>query len=177
MTREAFYAWREQQPRGRFERIDGEVFAMAPKRLGHIRMKVAVAIALSDAIAKAGLPCEAFGDDATVPAGEDDFEPDALVTCGERLPSESTIVASPVVVVEWISPGTNSIDTGAKLAAYFAVPSGVHDLIVHPAERLVVHHRRETGPKIETQVVRAGSVVLESPGIVLDVDALYGGVL
>ena len=35
MTREAFLAWVEQQPSGRFEGIDGIVVAMAPERALH----------------------------------------------------------------------------------------------------------------------------------------------
>ncbi len=33
ITREEFLAWVEQQPSGRFERIDGIVVAMAPERV------------------------------------------------------------------------------------------------------------------------------------------------
>ena len=32
MTREEFLVWAEQQPAGRYERIDGMVVAMAPER-------------------------------------------------------------------------------------------------------------------------------------------------
>jgi Uma2 family endonuclease len=39
MTREAFQAWADQQPSGRFERIDGIVVAMAPERASHNRRK------------------------------------------------------------------------------------------------------------------------------------------
>ena len=35
MTREEFQSWVEQQPAGRFERIDGIVVAMAPERASH----------------------------------------------------------------------------------------------------------------------------------------------
>jgi Uma2 family endonuclease len=39
MTRQEFLAWVEQQPSGRFERIDGVVVAMAPEQAAHNRRK------------------------------------------------------------------------------------------------------------------------------------------
>ena len=39
MTRDEFLVWAEQQPSGRFERIDGIVVAMAPERASHNRCK------------------------------------------------------------------------------------------------------------------------------------------
>ena len=63
MTREEFLAWVEQQPCGRFERIDGIVVAMAPERASHNRRKRAAQNALRRAAAEAGLAsCEVFGD-------------------------------------------------------------------------------------------------------------------
>ena len=39
MSREDYRRWAEAQPRGRFERIDGVVVAMAPERAGHVDTK------------------------------------------------------------------------------------------------------------------------------------------
>ena len=176
MSREAYYVWCEQQPRGRFERIDGEVVAMAPERVGHMRMKAASWRALSDAILHAGLSCEALPDGATVPTGDSDYEPDALVICGERLPHDRTTAVTPVIVVEVLSPGTRSVDTGAKLAGYFAVATIQHYLIVHPTQRQIVHHRRGDAGRIDTAIVTSGCLTLDPPGLELDVGALYDAV-
>ena len=46
MSREKFLAWVDQQPSGRFERIDGIVVAMAPERAAHILRKGAARDAL-----------------------------------------------------------------------------------------------------------------------------------
>ena len=50
MTRDEFLAWVEQQPSGRFERIDGIVVAMAPERASHNRCKGAAHDALRRAV-------------------------------------------------------------------------------------------------------------------------------
>lgn len=61
-TREAFRAWCETRPRGRFERVAGRIVAMAPERGAHLRVKAAVFRALERAIAAAGVPCQALPD-------------------------------------------------------------------------------------------------------------------
>ena len=55
MTREEFLAWVEQQPSGRFERIDGIVVAMAPERASHNLRKGAARDALRRSVRDAGL--------------------------------------------------------------------------------------------------------------------------
>ena len=71
MGREEYRHWAMAQARGRFERVDGEVVAMAPERIAHVRTKYHAWQALDRAIRAAGVPCEAIGDWATVEVGED----------------------------------------------------------------------------------------------------------
>ena len=139
LSREEFYAWAAQQPRGRFERIGGRVVSMAPERAGHVRAKTAVWVALRDAIATRGVGCEAFGDGMTVSVDADtDYEPDALVDCGERMAEGALAAPNPVVVVEVVSPSSRAVDTGAKLTAYFRVPSIQHYLVLVTDRRLLL---------------------------------------
>ena len=172
-TREEFAAWREMQPLGRFERIDGRIVAMAPERGSHLRMKAAIWLALREASKSAGVPCQALPDGATVQAGDNDFEPDAIVNCGEAMADDATVAPNPVVVVEVLSPSTASIDTGGKLAGYFAVPSIVHYLIVHPVKRVIIHHRRNEKSGIDTRIIVSGDIKLDPPGITLAVQKIY----
>lgn len=176
MGREEYRHWAMSQPRGRFERIDGEVVAMAPERIAHVRTKYSVWQALDRAIRASGVPCEAIGDGATVEVGEDiDYEPDAIVNCGERLAGDVTVASSPAVIVEVLSPSTASIDTGAKLADYFRLPTLHHYLIVRADRREVTHHRRADpgAATIETRVLTEGPIVLDPPGITVDLAEFY----
>lgn len=175
MSREEFRRWAEAQPRGRFERVAGEVVAMAPERVAHNRVKQRAWRALDAAVRAAGLPCEALGDGITVEIGEDyDYEPDAVVNCGEPLPDDAVTAPNPVVVVEVLSPSTRSVDTGAKLADYFRVPSVRHYLILRTRDRRVIHHRRSgDGESIETRVVADGVIRLNPPGIEVAIADFY----
>lgn len=174
-SREAFRRWCEAQTKGRYERVDGRIVAMAPERGAHLRIKGAMYKALDRAVTVAGVACQALPDGATVETGDSDYEPDALVNCGEPMADDAVAAPNPVIVVEVLSPGTASTDTGAKLADYFLVPSVAHYLIVHPTRRMVTHHRR-THDGIETRIIVNGPIAMEPPGIVITMEEIYGAV-
>lgn len=175
MTREEYYRWAEAQPRGRFELVDGEVIAMAPERVAHIRAKARAWQALSRAIESAGLPCEALADGATVEIGGDTaYEPDALVHCGKRLDDDAFGPQEPVIVVEVTSPSNSRVDLTTKFTDYFRAPSVRHYLIVHLARRVVIHHRRLEDGRIESAILASGPIPLDPPGLTVTVEALFG---
>lgn len=174
LSRDEYRRWAEAQPRGRYERIEGGVVAMAPERVAHVEVKAAVWLALRQAVAAASVPCRALPDGATVEIGDGtDYEPDALVYCGERAAGDAVAVPNPVIVVEVLSPGTASTDTGAKLADYFRVPSIQHYLIVRADRPAVIHHRRGEAGRIETTLLSEGRIVLDPPGIAVNVADFY----
>jgi Uma2 family endonuclease len=173
MSRREFLEWAEAQPRGRFERVEGEVIALAPERWAHARLKARIWRALDREITQSGLSCEAAPDGMTVEIDDGtDYEPDALVNCGPPIPDDAFAAPNPVVIVEVLSPGTASVDTGAKLADYFRLASVQHYLLVRPTRREVVHHRR-VADGILTQIVHEGVILLDPPGIRLTLDEIY----
>ena len=174
LTRDEYRRWAEAQPSGRAERIDGEVVAMSPERIAHAEIKAAAWLALRQAIKASGVMCQALPDGVTVEVDEaTDFEPDAIVNCGERPDGNAVAAPNPVVVVEVTSPGTRSVDTGYKLTGYFRVPSIRHYLIVLTDRRMVVHHARREDGGIETRMVVSGRIEMEPPGIAISVEELF----
>jgi Uma2 family endonuclease len=174
MSREEFYQWAERQPRGRYELLAGRVVAMAPERGAHLRGKLAVAVALRDAIRQAGLHCQALPDGATIQVGDDTaYEPDATVNCGQPMGENDIVAPNPVIVVEVISPSTSSVDTGVKLADYFRVPSIAHYLILRMDRKLVIHHRRRPEGGVDTQILHGGGLALDPPGIAVQVESFF----
>jgi Uma2 family endonuclease len=175
MTREEFLAWVNRQPIGRFECIDGIVVAMAPERASHNLRKGSARDALRRAIEEAGLvSCQIFGDGMTVQVENSDFEPDAVLRCGPRLPGDATKVDDPLMLVEVLSPDSGTRDRGAtKLRAYFKLPSVQHYLIVWPDEQRVVRHSRAPNGEIATQIFMSGETALDPPGVTLTVEEFY----
>lgn len=174
MGRDEFRQWAMEKGI-RAERVAGEVVLMAPERVRHNRVKLNVVLARREAIRAARLTCEAFTDGVTIEIGEDtDYEPDAVVSCGNRLDDEAIAVPDPVIIVEVESPSTRSVDAGGKLADYFRLASVQHYLIVRTRRRQVIHHRRD-GELIETRIVSDGTLELDPPRIAVPVEAFYSG--
>ena len=172
LTREEFHRWAEGQT-GRYERIAGEPVAMSPERVQHIRIKSRIWAALDRAVREAGLDCEAVADGLTIEVDADtDYEPDAVVNCGPRLPPDATAATNPVVVVEVLSPSTQSVDSSEKLADYFRVPSIQHYLIVRARRQEIIHHWR-AGDEIVSRAVNVGAIRLDPPGIVFNMAEVY----
>ena len=172
LGRDEFRRWAETQ-KARYERVCGEPVAMSPERARHIRLKTRLWAALDRAIREADLDCEALGDGITVEVDADtDYEPDAVVNCGPRLGPEEVAATNPVIVAEVLSPNTQSVDTGDKLADYFRVPSIQHYLIVRARRHEIIHHWR-SGDEIVSRVVNLGSIRLDPPGISIAVNDVY----
>jgi Uma2 family endonuclease len=162
MTRSEYRVWAERQPTGRFERIDGVVVAMAPERVEHNDRKMLTWLALRRAVRAAGVPCHVVGDGMTVEVGDSDYEPDAILYCGERLIAGSTTVPHPSVVVEVLSPSTSATDRAWKLREYFRLNSVRHYLIVWANRQQIAHHQRDDLGAIVTTVLTDGEIRLVS---------------
>jgi Uma2 family endonuclease len=172
LGREEFRQWAQGQKR-RYERVAGAPVAMSPERIEHVRIKNRVWAALDRSIRAANLPCEALGDGVTVEIDADtDYEPDAVVNCGPLAPGDAVAAANPVIVVEVLSPSTESIDLADKLADYFRVATIQHYLIIRARRREVIHHSR-AGSDIVSRVINVGSISLDPPGISIDLADLY----
>src|SRR5213596_3594645 len=102
-----FLAWAEAQPRGRYELVDGEIVAMAPERVRHNLVKLAVARALQDAVRAAGLPRTVFTDGVAIVINDETTrEPDASVQCGVEPNLDAVIIEAPLIVAEVSSPSS-----------------------------------------------------------------------
>jgi Uma2 family endonuclease len=173
MTVDEYLAWAQGRP-GRYELLDGVVHAMTPERAAHAEVKLAIHMALVAAIRSRRLPCHVLPDGMTVRVDESTaYEPDALVYCGPKLPPSALEVASPIIVVEVLSPSSQRIDAASKLAGYFRLPSVAQYLIVDPDKPLLVHHSRGAHGSILTRIVRDGALTLDPPGLELSLADIY----
>lgn len=164
LTVDEYLAWAEGRP-GRYQLHDGTVYAMAPERAVHAKVKFAVQSALQAGARRRGLDWHVLPHGMTVRIDRHTaHEPDALVYCGREVPGSALEIPNPVIVVEVLSPSTRHIDASVKLAGYFSRPS-VADYLVHPDERYVIHHARGEGETIATRIVREGTLDLDPPGI------------
>jgi Uma2 family endonuclease len=175
MTADEFITWAAQRlERGRYELLAGEVVAMSPERSGHALVKAKVWRALDDAVRAAGLGCTAYPDGMAVEIDDRTvYEPDAVVRCGSPLDDDAIKITDPLIVVEVLSPSSQTRDAGAKLADYSRLPSLSHYLLVDTKTRTVVQHRIDDKGGIRTLILREGLVDLDPPGIRVDIAKIF----
>ena len=175
MTVDEFLAWAERQERGRYELFDGRVVMQQAQNWGHAELSWHVANAFSVAVARAGVPFYAAPMGMTVRISKNTaFEPDALVAPLPKPASTDLEIPNPVIVVEVPSRSTAKRDRTDKLAGYFKVASIQHYLLLDPAKREVIWHRRAAASADEPPLrLRDGSLRLDPPGIDLALAEMF----
>jgi Uma2 family endonuclease len=101
------------------------------------------------------------------------YIPDVVVYCGEQLAGDQLLVPMPIIVAEILSPSTGDVDTGGKLEGYFRLASVRHYLIVKSDRRSIIHHQRGDDGAVTTRIITQGAVVLDPPGLTLELGRLY----
>ncbi|SRR5258708_4393699 len=147
MNWEDYLALEQRYPAARYEYLNGVARLMAGGRAAHDRISFNVRVAI-DLHFLSG-PCSTFGENMKVLVGtepngaEDRLMPDCTVSCDvdDRRPG-NTLVRSPRIVVEVLSPGTEADDRGVKLQAYQACPSIQEIVLVSQFAQHVEIYRR-----------------------------------
>jgi len=175
MTVDAFLAWSARQEKGRYELFKGRVIMQQPESWGHVHRKGRIFVALTRAIERAKVAYFVATDGATVRIDSTTaFEPDALVAL-LPYPDEASIeIPNPTIIVEVLSPSTAKRDLADKLTGYFSLPTVQHYLVIDPAEREIIWHRRAAGTALEPPLtLREGSFKLDPPGIEIAVADVF----
>ena len=175
----------ERSAEGKSEYFDGEVFAMAGGTERHSLVATNVTAELRGALRKAGKDCRTYNSDLRVQIPQTQLRtyPDASVICGpaefDAEDEEKTTVSNPTVLVEVLSPSTESYDRGKKFQHYQTLASLQEYVIVSQAEpKVETFLRQANGTWRYTCVTGLGvSIALESLGIEVLMDEIYAGVV
>jgi Uma2 family endonuclease len=168
LTADEFIAW-AVTVEGRYELVDGEIIEMPSEGIRQNVVKGELYLMLREAVAQAILPCAVLIDGVSVRIGPRQVRgPDAIVTAGPIANYDSAFAADPLILVEVMSPSSVERDTVDKLADYFTLPTVQHYLIVKPLDGEIIHHQHK-GDTITTLILRDGTLLLDPPGIELDV--------
>lgn len=171
----------EEASNVKHEYLGGDIQAMAGGTPEHAALQVAVSSLLHDRLR--GGACRVFSSDLRVRVLATGLAtyPDVTVVCGEleRDPDSSITVVNPTLVVEVLSDGTEEYDRGEKREHYEKIPSLREYLLVSQRERrLELLRRRSDGSWEHRQASGPGeSLRLDSVACLLDLDAVYRGVL
>src|ERR1700682_598017 len=156
-----FLAWAVQQEEGKYELVDGVVVLQQSPQWVHSKVKLAITMALHEAVRKTGAAFYVAIDGPTVRVAERvAFIQDALVAALPEPAPDSLEIPNPVIVVEVLSPSTARMDATTKRRGYFKLPSVQHYLIVDPEDRTSTHHKRGAGIANETRIIGEGVLAL-----------------
>jgi len=126
----------------RYEYIDGHVIMMAGGTLDHATISANIISVLRNLLR--GSPCRVFTTDARVRISETRYVyPDVSVSCDTQDRGRVDIVQFPRLAVEVLSPSTEAIDRGRKLAYYRQCPTVHEYMLVNYQYPSVELYRRE----------------------------------
>ena len=164
----------EESATVRHEYVAGEIYAMTGATRRHNRIAGNVYTALLGA-ARDG-SCRVYIETVKLRAAEDTvYYPDVMVACGPD-PEDPYVESEPCLVVEIVSPSTETTDRREKLAAYKRMPGLEAYLIVSQDRRWVERHfRAEDGAWRRADLVDTGRFSVPCPEMELTLAEIYEG--
>jgi Uma2 family endonuclease len=171
-TVDDFLAFEAEEPE-RYEFVDGIVRMMTGGSAAHSAIP-GNPFAEFRAAHRAG-PCRVDVDDLKVVTAPAVMYPDNSVICRPLAPDDDR-VPDPTVVVEVLSPTTETHDRIRKWREYQTIASLQHFVVVAQSERRVeVYSREEAGWQLVVVERPEDTVVLEAIGASIPLEAIYEG--
>jgi Uma2 family endonuclease len=177
LNRDEYLAWERDQPL-RHEYHHGEVYAMIG---GSVRHNALCASLIETLRTQLRGRCTVLTSDQRVVAVQRDryVYPDVSVVCGPIAtePGTSDVLANPTILVEVLSDTTEQYDRGLKWDGYQHIESLTDYLLVSQSEPRIEHFRRDRTRTWLYQRATSGERLVLSNEAVLDIDAIFAGVL
>jgi Uma2 family endonuclease len=164
----------EESATVRHEYVGGEVFAMVGATKRHNRIIVNITGRLWEATR--GGDCRVYSESVKLRVSDDViYYPDLMVACGPE-GNDPLVEDAPCLVVEVVSPSTETTDRREKLAAYKRMPGLEAYLIVSQDRRWVESHLRgEDGVWRRGDLVDEGRFSIPCPVTNLSLSEIYEG--
>ena len=133
LTLPEFLEWENEQPE-RHEFYRGEVFAMTGGRRSNGRVTANLVMHLG--LHLKGTPCQVFSESMKIQIADDTIlYPDIFVTCDRQDLQTEMIFRAPTLIIEVLSPSTQSYDRSQKFALYRRLPSLKEYALIDPETR------------------------------------------
>jgi Uma2 family endonuclease len=177
MTVEEYLALDRASEDVRYEYIDGIITMLAGGTINHSRICANIIGELS--IALRGKHCQVFTSDLKVSVSATRYVyPDVSVSCDQRdLQEKGDILYYPCVVIEVLSPSTESRDRREKFTYYRGCPSVQEYVLVSAGEQAVDVYRRASEKLWTIHLFGPGDdVELKSIGVTVPIAAIYENV-
>ena len=175
MTREAFFAWAEQQDPG-YEFDGSKPVLMPPGTINHGRIRTNLICALHNRFLGGEWTCYGLGVGLAT-TGDTVRYPDAMISRAE-MPGDARLIREVIAVFEVLSPESSHVDRILKTREYRAVPTIIHYVILECSSRGLTVLSRNTGQDNWTATTLTDDKVLNLPvvGVSVPVTELYDNV-
>jgi len=173
------YLERERRAEYKSEYFAGEIVAMAGAKRKHNLVSSNVTTSLGVQLRNSS--CEVYANDMKVRADQarQYSYPDVVVVCGEPQFQDSSedVLLNPTVVVEVLSPSTESRDRGEKFLRYRQIASLTDYILIAQNERHIEHFTKQSdGSWRLVETFDAGEVRLDAIGCTLSMADVYNKV-
>ena len=170
----ADYLKLERKAEFRSEYVDGTIIPMP----GASRIHNLIASHINRLIGNqiVSRPCEVYVNDMKVWIPKRYTYPDITVICGEPMfeDIQTDILLNPTVIIEILSPSTETYDRGDKFAAYRQIKSLQNYVLVSQFEaRIEVYERQGTGWHFSEVIGLEKTLRLESINCTLNLAEVY----
>ncbi len=170
----------ERRGEGKHEYLAGQLVAMVGASFRHNLIQTRVLASLYQQLR--GRPCEVTPSDLRVAIGALGVYtyPAVTVVCGEPQfeDAEQDTLLNPTLLVEILSPSTESYDRGEKFERYRLIPTFREYLLIAPDRPLVEHYLRQPGDRwaLATSGQLGDVVALDAIGCTLALADVYAGI-
>ncbi len=177
LSAEEYLAWEPRQEL-RYEYVSGVLVAMTGGTVPHNDIAVNLLTSIHGVVRERGGRINIADVKLQVTKQGSYRYPDLLVTCDDRDFQEAKFVRFPTLIVEVLSPGTESVDRGDKWNEYRQIESLQEYVLVNASKIGVEVYRRGEGRMWLYSPYGKGDVVrLESLGVEVAIATLYANIL
>jgi Uma2 family endonuclease len=171
MSPQEFLDWEETQEL-RHEYVNGKVVAMTGGTIPHNDLALNLYRRLYDPVRSRG--CRINVSDVKVKLKRRFRYPDLVVTCDDRDKNATKLFQHPKVIVEVLSPKTESTDRGAKLQEYQSISTVQEYVLISSDRPLIEVYRRGEGRAWSYEYYGLDdTLILESLGFSCAIAQLY----
>lgn len=158
----------------RHEYVGGMLYAMVGTTDRHNRIAINIVAELLPSTRHG--TCRVYVSDMRLQIGNVYYYPDVMVACEPPETENPVWRTNPCLVVEVLSPSSESIDRREKLLAYQGIETVQAYLIVHQdSQRVERHFRNEEGRWARADHVRDGYIPVPCPETRLTLADIYRG--
>ena len=120
-----------------------------------------------------GKPCFAFVE-MTLKLEDSCFIPDLMVTCNEQdLTDNKTYIEYPGLVIEVLSPSTESDDRGEKFFQYINSPTIQEYVLINYKVKLLQMHTKKGSEWVYSDSKDIGTIELQTIGLTVPIEEVY----